>query len=89
MWPVFAHYAAQLCLVLTLTLCPRRIVLGGGAIAHRPLLLLPLIRSHFSSLLAGYVRNDAVDHLDTYLVSSAFGPDVGLLGALHLASGAN
>jgi hypothetical protein len=34
--------------------------------------------------MAGYVRNKDVDD-ENYISASSFGPDVGLLGALHLA----
>ncbi len=80
-----AHYVAQLCLALTLTLCPRRVVLGGGPLSHRPALLLPLVRKHFAALLGGYLTTPPLPPPELFLVASAAGPDAGLLGALHLA----
>lgn len=85
-WPLAAFYAAQLCLSLSLTLCPTRIVLGGGPFASRPHLLLPLLRSAFAALLNGYVSNPSLDDLSSYLVPSRYGPDAGIVGALYLAS---
>ena len=85
-WGIFSFYVAQLCVTLTLTACPKRIVIGGGIVSKRPALLLPLIRKEFALFLNGYVRNEYVDNLETFIVGSEFGNDAGLLGALHLAT---
>jgi fructokinase len=85
-WEVLAHYTAQLVLTLVLTLCPRRVVLGGGPLAGRPALLLPAVRRHYAELLGGYLASPPLPPLDELIVASAAGSDAGLLGALHLAA---
>ncbi len=78
---------AQLCVTLCLTLCPQRIVMGGGLLNRE--CVLPLVRSHFVKLLNGYVRSEWVDDVERYIVRSKFGPTAGLVGALHLATTAH
>jgi fructokinase len=48
--------------------------------------LLSLRRAAVQSLLNGYVQVDQIltDHIDDYIVSSEFGNDAGLIGALAL-----
>lgn len=70
-----------------MTLCPQRIVVGGGLFNRE--CVLPLVRAHFTKLLNGYVRSQWVDNVDHYIVRSKFGPNAGLVGALHLATTAN
>ncbi len=78
-WNLAAHYIAQLCVTLCLTLCPQRIVVGGGLFNRE--CVLPLVRTHFKQLLAGYVRSPWVDDVDSYIVRSKFGPNAGIVGA--------
>ena len=49
---ILAFYVGQLCVVLCLTLCPQRIVIGGGPVSARAASLLPKIRKEFQAQLA-------------------------------------
>jgi len=51
-WEVEAHYLAQLCATLILTVAPEHIVLGGGVMSQSR--LLPAIRAATVDSLAGY-----------------------------------
>jgi fructokinase len=86
-WALEAEYLALGLVSIIGVLSPRRIVIGGGVLQHRP--LLPRLRRRVVELLAGYVRADelAAD-VDRYIVLPALGDDAGVLGALALARGA-
>lgn len=60
-WDVLAHYLAQLCVTLTLTLCPKRIIIGGGPVSHRPALLLPKIRAQVEEQNRAKKREKTLD----------------------------
>jgi fructokinase len=82
-WNEVAEVLAALCVNLTLTLSPRRIILGGGVMKQRH--LLPLIQGQFKSILNGYLRAPEVGaKLDHYLVVPKLGDEAGVLGALAL-----
>lgn len=83
-WALEAHYLAAAVTNLSLTLSPRRIILGGGVMeqAH----LFPLIRTEFARMLNGYVRHPSIEErLDAYIVAPGLAGRSGLLGALALA----
>ncbi|HQE93964.1 MAG TPA: ROK family protein, partial [Anaerolineae bacterium] len=66
------------------TLCPQRIILGGGVMqqAH----LFPLVRREVQTLLNGYVRVPEILHdIDAYIVPPGLGNRAGVLGAIALA----
>jgi len=72
------------------TLCPERIVVGGG-VASQPG-LLPRVRTQLASLLRGYgvpdgFHADAPAFLEGFLVAPSLGSRSGVLGALALAQG--
>ena len=48
-------------------------------------ILLSKIRAEFNGQLCGYISNPTVNNLDSFIVRSDLGSDVGLLGALHIA----
>lgn len=82
-WREVAEVLAYLCVNLTLTLSPRRIILGGGVMKQPH--LLALVQGHFKTILNGYLRAPEFGaKLDQYLVAPALGDDAGLLGALAL-----
>lgn len=86
-WPLEAHYLALALVNLTVTLSPRRILLGGGVMQQPH--LFEMIRLEFSQLLNGYVRHPAIlDRVDEYIQPPKLGKDAGILGALLLAEGA-
>ena len=83
-WDLEAEYLALGLVSIIGVLSPRRVVVGGGVLAHRP--LLPRIRRRLVELLAGYIQaRELVSDVDTYIVSPALGADAGVLGALALA----
>jgi fructokinase len=83
-WPLEAHYLALALVNLTVTLSPRRILLGGGVMQQPQ--LFKMIRTEFTQLLNGYVRHPAIlDQLDEYIQPPKLGNDAGILGALVLA----
>lgn len=79
-WDLEASYLADALANLTLTLCPRRFILGGGVMeqAH----LFHKIRRKLSQRLAGYV---SLPELDTFVVPPGLGAQAGILGAMALA----
>lgn len=85
-WDACAHYLAGLCVTLSLTLSPERIVLGGGVMQRS--CLFPKVRERIPQLLAGYMSLDELvtkDGLANYVVPSDCGNDAGLIGAFFLA----
>ena len=81
--PVFAleaHYLAQMCVNLILTVSPQRILLGGGVMQREA--LLPMVRAETLRLLGGYVQSKQVlEHMDEYIVAPALFPVSGLVGS--------
>jgi fructokinase len=83
-WDLEAHYLALALVNLTVTLSPRRILLGGGVMQQPH--LFQMIREKFSELLNGYVRHpDILNRVDEYIQPPKLGNDAGILGALLLA----
>ncbi len=84
-WDVQADYLAQLCAVLTLTLAPDRIVMGGGVMTGSA--LFDRIRKGTAERLAGYVERlaDPALYAD-YIVPPACQEPPGLIGAYILAA---
>eukprot|EP00871_Galdieria_phlegrea_P003454 jgi/Galph1/4109/GphlegSOOS_G2723.1 len=82
-WRVAANYLAQLCANITYLICPEIIIIGGG-VAKRTC-LVPLIRDEFPKIVNGYLDIDKLKHhLDEYIITSAFGERIGIIGALEL-----
>ncbi len=82
-WDEVAEVLAHLCVNLTLTLSPKRIILGGGVMKRTH--LLGLVRGQFNTILNGYLRAPEYGlKLDEYLTAPGLGDDAGLLGALAL-----
>jgi fructokinase len=66
---------------LTLSLCPKRIILGGGVMSQEH--ILPLIRGQLHKLNNGYLRVPELGrNLDDFIVGPGLGARSGLLGAL-------
>jgi fructokinase len=83
-WELEAEYLALGLVSVIGVLSPRRIVVGGGVLEHRP--LLPRIRGRVLELLGGYIQaRELVSDLNTYIVPPALGGDAGVLGAMALA----
>ena len=81
--PVFemeAHYLAQMCVNLITTLCPQRIVIGGGVLQRKN--LLPMVRKETVRLLGGYVQSPMItEKIDEYIVAPELFPVSGLVGS--------
>lgn len=81
-WPIIAHYLAQACRVLTLTLRLDKIVLGGGLMLAPH--LLKLVQEDYNHQMAGYLGEQAASGAQL-IATPALGDDAGLIGALYLA----
>ncbi|MBE5802552.1 MAG: ROK family protein [Clostridiales bacterium] len=78
-----AHYLAQMCVNLILTLSPEKIILGGGVLGRE--CLLPMVRQETLRLLGGYVQSPAItEHVDSYIVAPQLFPVSGLVGSFLL-----
>ncbi len=83
-WTLEAHYLALAIMNLTVTLCPRRILLGGGVMQQQH--LFPLIRKDFSALMNEYIqRREVREDVDEYIQPPGLGGSAGIVGALVLA----
>jgi fructokinase len=83
-WALEAHYLALGLVNLTLTLSPRRILIGGGVMqqAH----LFDLVRAEFAQLMNGYIkRPEVIEELESYIAPPGLKGRAGILGALVLA----
>lgn len=79
-WALEAHYLAQMCVNLIVTVSPRRLLLGGGVMQRA--CLLPLVRRETARLLGGYVqRPEILTDIDSYIAAPALFPVSGLVGA--------
>ena len=75
-----AHYLAQMCANLIVTVSPERILLGGGVMQRKA--LLPMVRKETQRLLGGYVASPMVmEHMDEYIVAPDLFPVSGLVGS--------
>lgn len=83
LWPLVAADLAEWAATLVLTLSPQRLVLGGGVMQARPM-LLPMIRRGVLANLAGYLADVDAAAMETLLVPPALGDRVGPLGAIML-----
>ncbi|MGD0501215.1 MAG: ROK family protein [Steroidobacteraceae bacterium] len=87
-WEFAAHALSQLLHTLVLATAPRRILVGGGVVEARPVLLEHARRELLSSL-NGYLDLQALaGPIERYVVPPGLGPLAGPLGALALAAGA-
>lgn len=84
--PLWNHVAADLAewtAILILAFSPERLVLGGGVIQARPM-LLPLIARRSADLLNLYIEDLDAAALEQLIVAPALGADAGPLGAILL-----
>jgi fructokinase len=85
-WDTVAEALAQLAQVLTLSVSPQRILIGGGVMATRPD-LFPRIRARLARSLNGYLGiHEVTDGLDRYIAAPGLGDGAGPLGALAVAA---
>jgi fructokinase len=85
-WDTVADALAQLAQVITLSVSPQRILIGGGVMATRPD-LFPRIRARLARSLNSYLGiHEVTDGLDGYIVAPGLGDGAGPLGALAVAA---
>lgn len=84
---VLGYYLAQLCLNITLTVAPKRIVIGGGVIKTPG--LLEVVRTRAAELTAGYLGAEhPIQTPDTeFLVLPGLGDWAGIHGGFEVALG--
>lgn len=82
-WELEADYIAHALVNYTMTLSPKRIILGGGVMNQ--LQLFPLIRERFGKLMNGYIKTAEVEDLDSYIVPAGLTGNQGIVGCLVLA----
>lgn len=86
-WELESYYLAAALVNLSLTLSPKRIVVGGGVMQTGH--LFPRVRKQFAKLLNGYIQTTALSEgLDQYIVPPGLGNDAGVLGAIALGADA-
>jgi len=86
-WDLEAEYLAAMCMNLSLTLCPKKIILGGGVMSQP--FMLDKVRQKFLQKMAGYL-----DYLDNEkaVADLIVTPELekpGLIGAFLLADQIN
>lgn len=83
-WDDVAYYLAQLCITITYMVSPHVIVLSGGVMKRT--ILFNKIRKQFKELNEGYIAADKIkNHLNDFIVPSAYGNQIGIIGAIELA----
>lgn len=83
-WQFEEYYLAALCINLTYSLRPERIIIGGGVMENP--LLLARVRTRYEALAGGYALDRCSADPETYICAPACrDPSPGLLGAFELA----
>lgn len=86
-WELEAHYLGLALANYTMTLSPKRIVIGGGVMRQEH--LLPKIRRQLIQQLGGYIQNPTVTKdLEQYVVKPGLAENAGVLGAIAVAQAA-
>lgn len=80
-WEVEAFYLAQACQVLSLSLRPNKIILGGGLMLAPN--LISKVRDEYARLINGYLRQSAAE-IEDLIVTPALGDDAGIFGGYVL-----
>jgi fructokinase len=87
-WDLEAAYLGQALATIVTILAPQRIIIGGGVLRQPH--LLPHIREGCRQALQGYIpRLKTASDVEAYIVPAGLGDRAGVIGALHLAQGAN
>lgn len=82
-WNIESYYIALLCVNLTQTIAPQKIVLGGGVMQQHH--LIQKIRKIFLQLINSYAHETVIDHIEDYLIPASSSGLAGVKGALFLA----
>ena len=84
-WKLEAFYVAQLCLTGgMLAFRADKVLLGGYVIRRNPDFLV-MVRDEFEKLNAGYIKDEKMHDLETYISAGQFDDKVNVLGGLVLA----
>ena len=81
-WEIEAFYLAQACNILSLTLRPNKIILGGGLMLAPH--LLDKVREQYANLINNYLGQSRAD-IESIIVTPALGDDAGIFGGAVLA----
>ena len=81
-WDIEAYYLAQACNVISLTLRPNKIILGGGLMLAPH--LLGKVKTHYANLINNYLGQSQSD-IDDLISTPSLGDDAGLFGGVVLA----
>ncbi len=79
-----AHHIAIALTNTTSRVCPEVIVIGGGVIQKEG--LIEKVREHYSRLMNWYLLHPKFEQLETYIVTSKYKKDNGILSALSLVA---
>ncbi len=83
-WEEESSIISQGLMNIILTVSPKRIILGGGVMKQKHLLIK--IRKKVVNLLNGYIQKDNIcKSINSYIVPPALGENSGLLGSIALA----
>lgn len=83
LWRRVGDELAEVMAMLILTVSPSRIVIGGGVMDRRPM-LLPHIHAATTGLLNGYLFGQQLHELQRLIVAPGLGDEAGPLGAVAL-----
>lgn len=83
-WELEADYIAQALMNYILILSPERIILGGGVMHQEQ--LFPIIRKKTAEYMAGYLKTEQLENMESYIVPPSLNDNQGILGALKLAT---
>lgn len=83
-WELEADYIAQALMNYILILSPERIILGGGVMHQEQ--LFPIIRKKTAEYMAGYLKTEQLENMESYIVPPSLNDNQGILGALKLAA---
>ncbi|GAB1542683.1 ROK family protein [Scytonema sp. NUACC21] len=85
-WSLEAHYLALGLVNWIFTLCPQRIIMGGGVMQQKH--LFPLVRFQVREMLKRYLAVPTVlEQIEDYILPPMLGDRAGIAGAIALAQG--
>lgn len=84
-WDYEADYIASAIVNLIFTLCPEKIILGGGVMQHPG--LVSKITDKVQNKIAGYIDLSAAGGVSNIVVMESLGGNQGMLGCIKLAMG--
>lgn len=82
-WEIQAYYLAAMCINLTSTLSPQKIILGGG-VSQKPG-LIDRVSAQFETLWGDYLPLPGSGRASDYIVLPQLAPEAGLVGAIMLS----